>query len=229
MVKRFRARAARVVRVWADRRRYTGPPPEQGGTSIAGKVTKGVVQLFSSGKIQPGQLVLDYGAGKYARNADWLREQGVDVYAYDPYNATGGDGWEMGEVAAKVPSGTRFDVAFSAYVLNVVPEPVEDRILGEMKSLASKTFHITRNKDIFQMAKKSLEAGREPVTSFFLDEFATEEEALAWEMGELTDETIMDFCLHGVTTSRGFQRIPLLEEKGGTLVKATSGFKIYEA
>ena len=36
---------------------------------------------------------MDFGAGKFGRNADFLRANGIKCYAYDPYNGTNVDGW----------------------------------------------------------------------------------------------------------------------------------------
>jgi hypothetical protein len=132
----------------------------------------------------------------------------------------------MGEVAGSLPSG-KFDVAFSAYVLNVVPEHIERQILNQVSGKASKQYHATRNLDIFDTVKKALLRGDPLVSSFFLKEFASPEEAQALENGTLSDETILEFCHYGVQISRGFQRIPVLEEKGYSLIKRNRGWKLY--
>jgi hypothetical protein len=51
---------------------YAGKPLETGGTSIAGGAAPPIKFLFAKGYIKPGMKVLDFGAGKYARNADFL-------------------------------------------------------------------------------------------------------------------------------------------------------------
>lgn len=58
---------------------YTGKPLESGGTSITGGAAPALKALV--GKVfKRGMKVLDYGAGKYARNADYLRGEGIDTY-----------------------------------------------------------------------------------------------------------------------------------------------------
>ena len=74
---------------------YTGKPLESGGTSITGGAAPALKALV--GKVfKRGMKVLDYGAGKYARNADYLRGEGIDTFAFDPFNgnAEQSEGWE---------------------------------------------------------------------------------------------------------------------------------------
>lgn len=209
-----------------SKRTYTGDPLETGGTSIAGGAAPAIKGLFKAGHIKPGDKVLDYGAGKYARNANFLRENGCDVYAYDPFNGTDADGWEG--VSSKIPN-EKFDVVFTSFVLNVVPEHIEKDITSTCTSLTSgHEFHITRNMDIFSTVKRALLKKDKIVGPFFLNNFADENEKQMYEEGTLTDEIILDFCHHGVQTSRGFQRIPTLEDNGYKLIRKTSGFKVYE-
>jgi len=202
---------------------YTGKPLERGGTSIQGKASPAVRWLFGKGYIKPTDKVLDYGAGKYGRNGLYLREQGCDVFCYDPFNGSGKDGWNG--VAATLPK-ERFDIAFTSFVLNVVPFKVERDIVREVSSVSKKSFHITRNIDIFDSVKKALIRKDKLVGAFFKNNFATDFEKDFYENGTLDDEIIMEFCLYGVQTSRGFQRIPCLNDM--KLLKSTSGFKIYE-
>lgn len=207
-----------------DDRKYTGDPLETGGTSIAGGVVAGVKLMLQNGTIKEGMKVLDYGAGKYGRNAEFLRQNGIECFAYDPFNGTGKDG--RNGVAAVLPK-KKFDVAFTSYVLNVVPEHIEDDILREVQSVSKTDFHITRNKDITASITKALNRKDPLVGKFFLENFANEEEAEMYENGTLTPEVIDNFVKHGVQTSRGFQRIPELEDKGYRLIKNTTGYKIY--
>lgn len=216
----------------ATRKRYAGPPLERGGTSIPGKLAPALQWLLQRGMLQPGMTVLDYGAGKYARNADPLRRLGINVYAYDPFNGVkGADPWALGSVSKTAPSSRQhFDAAFTAFVLNVVPDNVEDEILDTVSALAPTTFHITRNMDIFDTAARALTKADDVVTRFFVEEYlpnAPREVQDEWEAGELSRETVYDFCVFGTATSRGFQRIPVLEEKGYDLLRSTAGFKVY--
>ena len=202
---------------------YTGEPLETGGTSIQGDAAPALRIIASDFK--DGDKILDYGAGKYGRNAKYLRGNGYKVYAYDPYNGSDVDGWEG--VSKTVPSFERFDVVFTCFVLNVVSDKIEDSILNDTKKLGKQEFHITRNQDIFESVKKALSRKDKVVYNFFTKNFADKEDIEAFESGNLSDDVIMAFCTYGVQTSRGFQRIPFLEDKGYTLMKKTSGFKIY--
>lgn len=203
---------------------YTGEPLETGGTSIAGGPVAGVKLMLKNGVIKPNMKVLDYGAGKYGRNAEFLRQNGIECFAFDPFNGTDPDGYSG---VSKTKPNEKFDVVFTSYVLNVVPEHVEDDILRDVSSLGDTQFHITRNKDITATVVKALNRKDKLVGDFFLNNFANEEEKQMYEDGNLTPDVIDEFVKHGVKTSKGFQRIPFLEEKGFTLIKNTTGYKIY--
>lgn len=206
-------------------RRYGGEPLESGGTSIKGSAAPAIRALAGKGAFE-GATVLDYGAGKYARNTNYLREMGLKVYAYDPFNGvSGADGWTETTTA---PPTEKFDVGFTSFVLNVVPEHIEKKIVQDVRKLCKNSYHITRNMDIFKMVKNALGRKDKTVTAFFLNSFADEEEKAAFQEGTLTDETIMEFCEHGVQTNKGFQRIPTLEDQGFRLTRKTEGFKVYE-
>ena len=203
-----------------------GQPLEKGGTSIQGKAAPGIQWLAKQGAFDGAKKILDYGAGKYARNANFLREQGYKVYAYDPFNGDpNANGWEG--VSTKLPRG-KFDVAFSSFVLNVVPEYIEKDIIQGAARAARKAYHVTRNMDVFDLAKKSLLKGNPVVTEFFMKEFATPEEQKALRTGQLDDQTIKDFAEFGFQTSHGFQRIPTSEDLGLNLIRKTGGWKVYE-
>jgi len=206
---------------------YTGEPLEKGGTSISGNAAPPVRDLLAKGIIKPGMTVLDFGAGKFARNANFLRDNGVKCYAYDPFNGTNADGWEQG-VSKKLPSKGKFDLAFTAYVLNVVPEHVENELLGAISKHAKQQVHITRNMDIYDTVKKAIERKDKLVGNFFLTHYADDAQKQMFEEGTLPKEVIVDFCKFGVQTSKGFQRIPFLEQKGFTLIRKANGFKVYQ-
>jgi len=205
-------------------RTYSGDPLEKGGTSIKGQGAAPVIKNLVDKGFFKDKTVLDYGAGKYGRNAEAIKAAGGTVYAYDPFHGSGSDGWNS--VAGTLPDN-KFDIAFTSYVLNVVPEKTEDQILRDVESRSNSILHITRNLDIFQSVKKALARKDSTVGNFFLQTFANEEEREAYESGTLTDETIIEFCKHGVQTSRGFQRIPELENKGYNLKQNTVGYKLY--
>lgn len=94
--------------------------------------------------ITPGMRVLDFGAGRHARNADYLRGKGIKCYAYDPYKATKGDGWEKGSVSAKLPGGL-FDVVLSTYVLNTVKPDEAAIILRQAQKRGKCQIHVVRD------------------------------------------------------------------------------------
>lgn len=208
------------------RRRYSGVPLEKGGTSISGGAAPGIKILAKQGAFDNAATILDYGAGKYGRNANFLREHGFKVYSYDPYNGKSNvNGWK--NVSNRLPKN-KFDVGFTSFVLNVVPEYIEKKIVEDVAKRTKRQYHITRNMDIFVMTKKALLRGDPVVTNFFLSEYATTREIKALQQGTLTDQQILDFCQFGVQTSRGFQRIPTTEDLGLTLIKNHSNYKIYE-
>lgn len=200
---------------------YEGPLLETGGTSIKGKgAAPGVKFLYNRGYLSKGATILDYGAGKYARNADYLREKGYTVYAYDPFNGLNRvNGYKYGTVSDEIPE-ENFDVVFTSFVLNVVPFYEEKNIVvaTEKKSKGS-VYHITRNKDIYDTTERAIERRDPKIMEFFYTEYKGE---------EITPNILYDFCCYGVATSRGFQRIPTTEVLGYDVIKVTSGFKIYE-
>ena len=218
-------RRAGLTEAAAKRRRFTGDPMETGGTSINAPVAPGIVWLDKQGAFQGAKKIVDYGAGKFARNANWLREQGHQVYAYDPFNGGPEDGW-IG-VSNKLPRG-KFDVGFTSFVLNVVPEHIEREIIAGLSKIARERYHIVRNMDVFALAKKSLAKGNQMVTNFFNKEFATPKERKMLQAGELPKELVMAFAEFGFQTSHGFQRVPTSEDLGLELIKSTSGFKVYK-
>jgi hypothetical protein len=197
---------------------FIGDPLELGGTAISyAGVTPAVRYLFNDGYIAGGDDVLDYGAGN-GRNAHWLRNQNVNVYSYDPYNGTDCDGWE-GVSNIHPSSGFIYNVVLTSYVLNVVPENIEDEILALIEPLAISQLHITRNDDIFISLSNALERGDRAVTNFFVEKFGGDD--------EYNIEQIRKFAIFGSKTSRGFQRIPSLEDKGFKLIQKAYGHKIY--
>jgi len=207
--------------------RYFPTDLESGGTSMKFRnMAPGVRKLVDMGAIKPGMTVWENGAGKYSRNADPLRAMGVKVFTSDPYNGSPSvSGWEIGEVA-KVwtpPSGVKFDVALTVFVINVVSKPTQDTIVSNMSQYADKVFHVSRNSDIYENFKKNLnKPGDNLVKKFFLDHWVdgepdAEELKMALENGNVPDEAILAFAYFGSMTSKGFQRIPDLtrSDQGG--------------
>lgn len=213
------------------KRRYEGPPLEEGKTSIKGAAAPAIQWLAKQGAFQPGMRVLDWGAGRMARNGDFLRGLGCEVYAYDPFHSTGGTGWEPGSVVSTKPPAQEFDAGFTCFVLNVVPENVEDEIIRDMSAYTTTLYHVVRNRDVYDMAYKALtgQIHNQFIVDFFVNQFADDEELEAWENDTIYEDTIEAFCQFGFESGKGrFQRIPSdLEEKGYRIVRETSGFTIY--
>ena len=178
--------------IFETRRYYTGKPLESGGTSIQGGAAPAIRWLFKSGHFKEGDVILDYGAGKYGRNAEFLRNRGFKVYAYDPFNGHSDDGW-LG-VSKNLPPNVKFDFAFTSFVINVVPEKIEREIIAHLKRIADDQIHLTRNRDIFDTVKKAFKRGDKLVTGFYQEHYNP-----SWDMsmGTPADEEIMDFCHFG--------------------------------
>ena len=97
--------------------------------------------------------ILDYGAGRYCRNAEYLRSCGFRVYAYDPYHGE----WKVdpykGETPALMPPFGQFDVVFTCFVLNIIESETEVKEVLRACShhTGMRTYHITRNKDLLKL------------------------------------------------------------------------------
>ena len=200
------------------RRRYAGAVKRDDTSTNFPNPTPGLANLVKKGALAGATKILDYGAGKWGRNANWLRNMGYQVYAYDPeHGVAGGDGWT--EVAKEKPASTeKFDLGFTSYVLNVVPEHVEAEIIRDLSQYAREAYHIVRNKEVFDAAKKSLMAQDKWVTPFFMNVYATPALKRKYTTGKLTDEDIWEFARHGFETKKGFQRAPTSQDLGLNLV-----------
>lgn len=212
---------------------YTGPAPSSKKTSIDRNVSP-FVQKKLKQYVKPGDRILDWGAGKIARVADLLRAEGYEVYAYDPEWGTGTEGWGMGSIASvPPPKSEKFDVAFTSYVLNVVTEDVERQILTQLRPYARKIFHITRGLHLVDQVKAALIKGNDrKLINFFRTHYgACDPKALARFEAKggagLTEEDFFYFAAFGFPTRYGFQRLPMLEEKGVSLLKANKSVKVY--
>ena len=194
---------------------YQGPPLEKGGTSISaqGKPAPGIDLLVGKGILKPGIKILDYGAGKYARNAKYLIQKGMDVVAVDKFNHNE----QNGVLPDEAIDSQHFDVAFTSYVLNVIPESVEDEILQKLDSIADVQCHITRGNDLLEFLAQSQE--RKGYTYKWIIENVSglDDETKRFSEGIAEKEDLMKLAHFGFATPRGFQRLPDLEEKGYNL------------
>ena len=205
-------------------RAYKGKSIENGATSIKGQGASPAIKwLVKKGLIRKGMRVLDYGAGKYGRNADYLRSIGCKVYAYDPHNHnTKGSGWLRGAVTKRKPTG-KFDVAFTSFVLNVVPAKVELQIVREVEAYADQVFHIHRNQDLLEMVHETINGAKN--NKYILEWYDRFIEGCTY--GTL----IGDFCHHGFQTGKGkFQRLPKktsMERRGYRMLRDSIGYIIW--
>jgi hypothetical protein len=206
-------------------------------TSISGNVVKFIQELSDAGKFHGN--VIDYGCGKSARNANYIRSttNDVNVYAYDPYWGTAGADPFTG--ISNILPNQRFDVGFTSYVLNVVTVSEEASILSWFDTHCDDKYHIVRNLDVNEMIRKALTRDDKIVTDFFLNIYGNDTEGKdeyggtsqnidriknkdeGWEI------VVNNFARYGTKTSKGFQRVPYLEEHGYTVLKSTSGYKVY--
>jgi hypothetical protein len=206
-----------------DFRTYAGPALERGGTDPQAKgPSPALRRLVNDGRIVG--RVLDYGAGKAGRNATYLRSLGHEVYAYDPFNGADADGWTA--VSRTLPD-VKFDTGLTSFVLNVVPQHVQEEICRNLRWFTDRSFHITRNLDVAQMIERALRKPDSIVSRFFLDYYADDILRVRHQRGDLDMWDIEAFARFGTATSRGFQRIPTLERSGWTLLHETSGWKLY--
>lgn len=203
------------------------------GTSIKGKLSPSIKYLVDKGYLNPGMKVLDYGAGKYARNSIPLREMGIDVFSYDPFNGFDGvNGWSEG-VSKTLPKDEKFDAGFTAYVLNVVPEDVEAHIVKELKSFVDgKTYHATRNKDIIKMVNDTLNGPKN--NKYILDsfiKFANESQLEELQRGGVSNDTIYAFTSSGFTSGIDkYQRVPdndIMSSLGFSLIRNVGNWKLF--
>ena len=201
---------------------YSGTPLETGKTSTNFPVAPAIVWLKSANIIKDNSVVLDYGAGTYGRNSNYLRDNNVKTYAYDPFNGAKTDGWSG---VSTMLVHQQFDVVFTSFVLNVVPKYVEEDIIKQTESLGKSVIHIVRNTDIKVMVKAALKKQDKIVMEFFKNYI----EECNLEIDEITDSVIDDFCRYGVQTSKGFQRVCYLEEYGYEMIKGSysSSYKVY--
>ena len=199
---------------------YQGTALETGGTSMnfRGAIAPALRWLYEQGYIEPGMKVLDFGAGKYDRNAIVLRKLGVDVWSYDPFHGSMyNDGWSG--VSPVIEEDAYFDLVFTSFVLNVVPDNVENAILKTCERFSPIQYHIVRA-DLYKYVQNALQRVEKTITDFWSHEYG--------KAFKFSEDAVRDFCYFGTKTSRGFQRIPQLEEKDFEVIRHTkNGYTIY--
>lgn len=203
---------------------YKGTSLEVGGTSIAGKESPSVRWLYDKHIKGVGE-VLDYGAGKYARNADFLRSVDVPTFAYDPYNfnCSSSEGWGVGSVSGTVcledNNGYLFNICLTSFVLNVLPKHEESVVIEKISKLSEKSLHVVRNLDIYDTVLAAINRKDKLTLDFIAKEYPQAD----------TVKDLMEICIAGVQTSKGFQRITFLEDYGFVCIKKQRGYKIYSS
>jgi len=125
-------------------------------TAMHTKTPAPAIRQLARHHLEPGDRILLYGAG-HGRNADWLRQCGYRVYAYDPYNGDDSSGWSG--VSNKLPS-IKFTIIITCYVLNVVNPETEAFIRKDCLQRLAKNgflFHVVRGKGELKKAAGSIE------------------------------------------------------------------------
>lgn len=84
--------------------------------------------------LHPGELVLDYGGGKFDIAAEEMAKKDVTVLIYDPYNRSSS---HNNEVIKTIRSNGGSDVTLCSNVLNVIKEP--EARLNVLKNIAKLT------------------------------------------------------------------------------------------
>lgn len=217
-------------------RYYDGGCLETGDTAIHNKgVAPAIKWLFEREYILPNQIIYDFGAGN-GRNANWLRERGCTVYAYDPFNGDHTnydcDGFDFKTQngyscvsAYPLNIATPIDVFLTSFVLNVLPKYLADGVtkLANLFISAPTQIHITRgNREIEECVRKQLHKGRNTkIWDWYQDIYEG-----THQYPHVNPDEVTALCTFGVRTSRGFQRNTHLNESGFTRVVNTYGYAI---
>jgi hypothetical protein len=198
---------------------YFGPALECGKTSIVSAApTPALKWLVQLGVLVPNMTVLDYGAGKTARNTKYLRRLGFDVTAVDPFHHSK----RLGILDPGQIQGYRFDVALTSYVLNVVPEYIEDDILNKLDTLTDQQIHITRGTDLVQLLR-GLKPNSYTYKWIKQNAIGCGIDRAVQSLTTTKYATALETLAHfGFATTRGFQRLPSLERKGFSLIAFNS-------
>jgi hypothetical protein len=141
-----------------------------------------------------------------------LRARGVEVYGYDPHHPQGESGWSG--VSDALPT-ERFDIAFTSYVLCVLPKDVEGEVISDIRSYAPTCTHIVRGDELLDAVEEMYHSGNSHVWRSW-NEFG----------GDVLKYELKDFCRAGVHT--GPDRYQRLSRPAGlSLVHSTKAWKVY--
>lgn len=203
---------------------YDGHPLDTANTALSTDSPAPAVRwLVEKRHLVKGMRVLDYGAGK-GRNARWLRDEGIHVYAYDPsHGSVDVGGWY--DVSMSLPScEDEFDVFLSCFVLNVVPKHVEESIIQFGNTYNTLQMHITRNHDLLSYVQSALYKGTPTVTDWFRNVYGGNPDNIL----TMSSIDFHMFCEFGVKTSKGFQRdVHLRQDQGWGIEHQAHGYRIF--
>ena len=118
------------------------------------KPNKNLVNFITSKTNKKNTKILDWGSGK-GRHTKFLRDIGYEVWSYDPYNGEDTlDGYN--NISKHLPDFCKFDIVFSAYVLNVVPKKDLSNEIRKIESYSKKDgIIIHKVREDFDLIKKA--------------------------------------------------------------------------
>jgi len=201
---------------------YAGPPLENGKTSIFGNHSPGIDYFINNGIFTKESKILDYGAGKYGRNTKYLKTKGFNATPVDKFNYNN----QFCVLPETFINRKYFDVSFTSYVLNVVPEYIEDEILNKMESLSGKQYHITRGNDLIKSLDVSQHTKNFTYRWILKNVSDLDYEMSMFKKGKASRKCLLKLARFGFATTRGFQRLVTLEDKGFKLI-SFNNYKIY--
>lgn len=92
--------------------------------------------VYSMVKFNPGDVVVDYGGGKFDNAVNYLKDQDVTLLVYDPYNRSAEHNKEVLRVLREHGGA---DAAINSNVLNVIKEPeARNAVLQNIKKITKK-------------------------------------------------------------------------------------------
>lgn len=82
----------------------------------------------------PGQVVIDFGGGKFDNSVNYLKDKDVTLLVYDPYNRSAEHNKEVLRV---IRENGGADAAINSNVLNVIKEPeARQQVLKNIKKIS---------------------------------------------------------------------------------------------